>query len=224
MPASNAAVSQSPAVQAATPRTPDPSHLPAAAPPNWSRLVRRYGRPLRAIARRLLRMHGMPARAEDVQELMQDLWCRVFERAPGAVFANADDGTMTYLGTALRNLASDRVRAASAAKRGGFRRRVSLGSVGALPTADPSPEERLLGREERHRLLARIRPLASTSRRRRDLMIFERALLDGWSSRQIARALGGALAPSSIDSLVHRLRRDFADEGIELPRRNCGSG
>lgn len=221
MPASNTAVARNPAAQAANPPSLSPSHPSTEAPPNWSRLVRRYRRPLRAIARRLLRLHGLPSRAEDVQELLQDLWCRVFERAPGSVFDNAD-GTMTYLGTALRNLASDRLRTASAAKRGGLRRRVSLGSVGALPTAEASPEERLLVREERHRLLARIRPLASTSRRRRDLMIFERALLDGWSSRQIARALGGELAPSSIDSLVHRLRRDFAEEGIELPRRDCG--
>lgn len=210
-----------PAQNAAVPRTATPVPTPAEGPPCWSRLVRRYRRPLRAIARRLLRLHGLPSRSEDVQELIQDLWCRVFERAPGAV-VEAGDGTLTYLGTTLRNLAADRLRAASAKKRGGLRRRVSLGALGALPSPDASPEERLLGREERHRLLARIRPLSSASRRRRDLMIFERALLDGWSSRRIARALGDTLAPSSIDSLVHRLRRNFAAEGIELPRREGG--
>ena len=188
-------------------------------PPNWEWLVRRYRRPLRAVARRLLRIHGLPAGAEDIHELLQDLWCRIFERA-GDARLEESNGALSYLLRTLRNLAIDRLRSARAQKRGGLRRRVGLGALSSLPAPGASPEERLLSGEERRRILGRCRQLTGSSRWRRDLAVLERALLDGWSSRQISRALDGALAPSSVDSLVHRLRRRFAAEGIELPRRS----
>lgn len=206
-----------PAVRKTAAATPHADRRPTT-PASWNGLVRRYRRPLAAVARRLLRLHGLPATPDDVQDLLQDLWCRLLERAP-ELPARGTRSILGYLLSSLRHLAVDRRRAARAEKRGGSCSRAASELLRSLPAVAPSPEQRFLAVERRRRLLARCRPLAGRSSPRRDLLVLERALFDGWSSRRIARALGGRLAPSSVDSLLHRLRRRCAEQGIELPRR-----
>ena len=53
--------------------------------------------------------------------------------------------------------------------------------------------------------------------RRRDLVIVERVLFEGWTSRELAAALGAPLSPGAIDTLVHRVRRRLAAEAASDP-------
>jgi hypothetical protein len=51
--------------------------------------------------------------------------------------------------------------------------------------------------------------------------ILRLALFDGWTSREIARHLGGRLTATCVDSRLHRVRRLLAGLGLELPRRGA---
>ena len=197
----------------------------------WDTLVRRHGRRLRAVLRRALARRRHPATDDLVDDLVQEVWCRVFERCRHRLVGLAAGGeghlTFSYLAQMARHVAIDRVRAERAAKRGGGWLRHHPADdeddpLAALPALDPSPELRTLARERRRRFRDRCRPYVSRARTGRDLAIVERALLDGWSSRQILAALGGRLSQSSVDSLVHRVRRGLASEGIEVERRKRG--
>jgi DNA-directed RNA polymerase specialized sigma24 family protein len=197
----------------------------------WDGLVRRHGARLKAVVRRALRRRRHPATDELVEDLVQEVWCRVFERCRHRLvgLAAGAEGhlTFSYLAQMARNVAVDRVRAERAAKRGGgWLRRDAAGEEGdaiaLVPDPAPGPEQRLLARERRRRFRQRCRPYVSRRRTGRDLAIVERALIDGWSSRQILRALDGRLSESSVDTLVHRVRRGLASEGIEVEPRKRG--
>ena len=181
--------------------------------------------------RRALRRSSHPATDELVEDLVQEVWCRVFERCRHRLvgLAAGAEGhlTFSYLAQMARNVAVDRVRAERAAKRGGgWLRRDAADedgdAVSELPDPAPCPEQRLLARERRRRFRQRCRPYVSRRSAGRDLAIVERALLDGWSSRQILRALDGRLSQSSVDTLVHRVRRGLATEGVEVAPRKRG--
>lgn len=197
----------------------------------WDGLVRRHGTRLKAVVRRALRRRSHAADDELVEDLVQEVWCRVFERCRHRLVGLAAGGeghlTFSYLAQMARNVAVDRVRAERAAKRGGgWLRRDAGGEEGdaLAEIADPAPgpEQRLLSRERRRRFRQRCRPYVSRRRAGRDLAIVERALLDGWSSRQILRALDDTLSESSVDTLVHRVRRGLASEGVEVAPRKRG--
>jgi len=196
-------------------------------PAGWDRLVRRHGRRVTAAVRRVLcRTHGR-ALPEEVDDLVQEVWYRLLERCgPGlGPLGRLDEArTGAYLVRVARNAAADRLRCETTAKRGhGWLRADGRGGTAEaelLPDPAPSPEDRLLARERRSRFRATCRRIVPAGRRgARDAAIAERALVDGWSSRRIARALGGELTASSVDSVVHRMRAGLAREGIELPRR-----
>jgi RNA polymerase sigma factor (sigma-70 family) len=190
-------------------------------PRSWDRLVRLHGSRLTAVARRSLSRCGLSTRTEDVEDLVQDVWCRLVERwgtRPGRGVRGGDGGLFAYLATVIHNAAVDRARAAAAAKRGQRCPR-DQGRVDLVAAAEPTPEERLLERDGRRLFRARCRPYTSRARRRRDVAVAELALIDGWTSRQIADALRHRLAPSSVDSLVHRVRSGLAAEGVALPSR-----
>lgn len=196
-------------------------------PAGWDRLVRRHGRRMVGAVRRILRRTYGRALPEDVDDLVQEVWYRLIERCgPGlGPLGGLDDArTSAYLVRAARNAAADRVRREAAVKRGrGWLRSDGFGEADEaelFPDPAPDPEDRLLARERRLRFRALCRRLATPGRRgARDATIAERALVDGWSSRRIARSLGGELTPSSVDSVVHRMRTALAAAGYDLPRR-----
>ncbi len=195
----------------------------------WDALVRRLGGRLAGVVQRHLRRTLGHARPDEVDDLLQEVWCRVFERCRprlARLWAHSEEQAFAYLARVARNLVVDRVRSECAAKRGGGWRRDQGDPGGADPLDDvidpgDSPEVRLRAREARRVFRRRCRPHLGRcpAQARRNLFIVERALLAGWSSRQIAHALDGELAPSSIDSLVHRVRRSLAAEGTVLERR-----
>jgi DNA-directed RNA polymerase specialized sigma24 family protein len=188
----------------------------------------RFGDRLIGVVHRSLRRCGASAGPDEVAELVQDVWCRALERCrnrlPGIVRRGGEEQAFAYLACVARNLVVDRLRHQGAAKRGGTaQRRLARDDeqdpLARVPDDGPSAEERLLAWEARRLFLARCRPYVSRSRPRRDLAIVERALIDGWTSPQIAAELEGSVTASGIDSLLHRVRRGLAREGLVVASR-----
>ncbi|MDX1503842.1 MAG: sigma-70 family RNA polymerase sigma factor [Thermoanaerobaculia bacterium] len=194
----------------------------------WEEFVRAFGTRLKGGVRRALRRSGGAVRDEELDDLLQDVYCKLLENgARSLVLCRAADGREAgaYLGRVAETVVLDRLRAAAAAKRG----RDLLVTPPAHVEADPaeravdssarSPEERLLNRERRRIFLLRCRDAAGPRDPRRDLKILYLAFLEGMTSREIARRLGPGLTPGSVDSLVHRAKRRLARLGVALPHR-----
>ncbi len=188
---------------------------------SWNELIRRFGRRLELGVRRGLRRAGMAAAPERVEELLQEVYCRLLERGGQALarFQGASEGEASaYLGRVAENVVLDWARASAAQKRVAPAPREPETAARRLRAAGPSPEEATMLRECRRLLLARCREAAGRHGARQ-LWVLRLALLEGWSSREIAAAARGSLRPASIDSLVARVRRRLAAQGWALPRR-----
>ena len=95
-----------------------------------------------------------------------------------------------------------------ARKRGGSElRRTELRD--SIPAATALPEERLLARE-RSRLIARVLRGAQGEQGARNLHILRLAAVEGYTSGEISRQLGGTLTASSVGSILCRLRQLLA--------------
>jgi RNA polymerase sigma factor (sigma-70 family) len=211
--------------------------------PAWRDLVQRYGPRLRVRLGRTLRRAGWQARPDRVDDLLQEVFCRLLaagRRRPDAFRGTSAQQLDAYLGRIAERVAVDELRSVYALKRDSRRLgREGLSSHRSIERAvDPAgtPLDRLLLRERRRLFVARCGRLAGPRSRRHAAHVARLALIEGWSSREIVRALGGRLAASSVDSLVHRLRRRLAAaEGLHVPprprpprrsvrrRRACGS-
>lgn len=182
---------------------------------DWEELLGHYGPRLAAGVRRAFKRAGSPPSAEDVEELLQEVYCRLLEHGGRRLLrchGSSEAEVGAYLLRLAENAALDHLRAAGAAKRGTDLQVALDAGPGArlsevLSDSEASPEERVLDGERRRRLLVLCRRLAAGRYPRRNLAIFRLAVFEGWSSREIARACGGSLAPSSIDSVLHRMRR-----------------
>lgn len=156
---------------------------------------------------------------------MQEVYCRLLERGGSRLraFRGRSEGeAASYLARIARHVVRDHVRGEQAQKRGGRRgQRVRLdeSAAAATPDAAPSPEESLLGRERRRLGLSWCRAALGDTEPARNLRIFRLAVLEGRSSREIATMLGGRLAPSSVDSVLYRLKLRLLRAGVELPAR-----
>jgi RNA polymerase sigma factor (sigma-70 family) len=190
----------------------------------WGEFVRRFGPRLRSGIARMLRRHDQSATREAIDDLVQDVYCRLLERGADS-FRGDNEGEVTnYLARVCESVVVDRLRGRSAQKRGGGTLFVDLdGGHGALeslvPDGDTSPEMRCLHRELRSLLLDGCRLLYEGPWPERNLTIFELAVLDGWTSREIAEGFDWGLKVGSIDSVVHRQRRKLKRRGLEAPSR-----
>ena len=191
----------------------------------WRDFVECFDPRLRAGVSRTLRRLERPVSADAVDDLVQDVYCRLLEsRGGGRSFRGDSEGeVLTYLQRVCESVVIDRVRGRATAKRGGRARFVDLDGNGALAevVADggSSPEERCLHRELRGLLLEGCRGLLDGPTRERNLAIFELAVLDGWTSREIAGGFDWGLKVGSIDSVVHRQRRKLRARGLGAPPR-----
>ncbi|HEX9943333.1 MAG TPA: hypothetical protein VGG03_15045 [Thermoanaerobaculia bacterium] len=201
----------------------------------WEDLVRRYGPLLRGQVHRSLRSAGLPRQPEQVEERVQEVYCRLLTGGTGRLrrLRRWSEGqVVTYLTRVAQRVVVDELRAMAAAKRGGGLRVSFAGCLSEFAdrTVDPggTPEDRAMVSEGRRLLLQHCRLVADSMAagpdRRRCLRILRLALLEGWSSEEIARAEGGLLAASTVDSLVHRIRRRLARSGLDLPSRRKGRG
>lgn len=197
----------------------------------WEELVRLHGERLEIRIRYILRRGGIEPAPERVEEMVQEVYCRLlkrgFERLDSWRVQN-DPLFAAYIARIAERVAIDELRAWRAGRRGRIRL-VPLGcreGIVARHAVDPdaNPEDRFLRAEGRRLFLARCRAVAARAlgraNRRRNLRILHLAFLEGWTSREIARAEGGRLAPSTVDTVVYRARRMLeARLGTPLPSR-----
>lgn len=199
-------------------------------PVDWSALVRRHDARLRGRVRRTLNRLGLRAQLELVDEIVQDVYCRLLEggehRLRHGVGGLSDPSLLAYLGTVAERTVLDQVRNASALKRTGLST-VRLGRLGRrtrraverIADPGPTPEQTAIRSQGRRQLLDRCREIRGLGPGRRNAWVMRLAVLEGYSSREIAAAAGGRLSPHTIDMLVHRLRRRLARSGFALTRR-----
>lgn len=207
---------------AASPRScPDAGDGPG--PGGWEQAVRRHGGHLANVTVGTLRRCGVAIRAEEVEDLVQEVWCRMLERwGPRLAFDGGDERLRRYLSRTTRNVALDEVRRRRAVKRSHDRahnKECLWQEYENVADRCETPEERLLRREARQRFRQHCAPFVGALHRERNLDVLEMAVLDGMTSPQVAARIGRGMTASTVDVVVHRTRRRLASEGFNLPLR-----
>lgn len=182
---------------------------------HWLALYRRLGRLLDAYIRRVV--GGRCDFQRDLsEELAQEVYCRLLEkdrrilrRLEGA----HDRQIRAYLRSVCTSVALDHLRREWAAKRGRDETR-PWDPATVLRVEDPrsTPEQAMVVREMCRELARRYRARAPSAKTARNLRIFELAFVQGWSSHDISDELDNELKPSSIDSLLQRMKGVLARE------------
>lgn len=218
---------------------------------DWRQLVELYGRWIRGLVVRAFRERRIEPPDDLVDDLVQDLFLRLLRRQ-GAPFQGRDAGGVhAYLERAVHNLLVDRWRRMHAIKRGyeevssglldgrevdarsGERhvRRVAH----HLVDRSPSPEQ-VTARRQGRKLFVRTCLEAHRNAQGRkspaqaagwvgaevEVRALFRVFVDGSTSVDVSRDLGGALRPRQVDALVARYRRHMASSGVRLPSRHAG--
>jgi DNA-directed RNA polymerase specialized sigma24 family protein len=206
---------------------PPESCVPAPAETPWEDLLERFGPALRARVALALGRAGMPLEPDDVEEAVQESWCRLLSRGSAFLHARSDAEICRFLARVADSTVLDRWREVTAVKRGGYAVRLDVDAAAGAADPGADPEERAIWRE-RHRLfLDRCRLHASMvgkpKAERRNVWILERVLIHGWTSREVADAVGGRFSASAVDTVIHRVRHRLAEEGFRLPCRVRGA-
>jgi DNA-directed RNA polymerase specialized sigma24 family protein len=190
----------------------------------WRELVLRCGPSLTAAVRRLLRRAAGDADPAAVEDLVQEVYCRLLAswRRPSRRFRGSCDAeAAVFLRRVAASVVLDRRREACAGKRGGGRQAAPLGElVQSVPApAAAQPDAELRDREARREFLLRCRAVLGRRASRSTLRVVELALLDGLSTREIVARFPSGPKASGVNSVIFRLRRRFAREGVAVPRR-----
>jgi DNA-directed RNA polymerase specialized sigma24 family protein len=213
------------------PENPTDFRIPFATPPShpgascaWPALVERHGARVRRSVRRTLAALGERTDPDRVDDLVQEVWCRLLERERSGRRGarGASEGEVAaYLCRVSASVVVDALRAAGAAKRrpAGFVRLEPGADAPQAADRRTCPLRRLLARERLRPHLALCRDLVGRRDRRERLHIVRLAVVTGMTSREIAERLGGRWTPGGIDSLLFRLRRRLAARGEALPVR-----
>lgn len=188
----------------------------------WEELVRRHGEALKVRIRGILRAAGIEPRPEQLEELVQEVYFRLLSRGLKQLDRGVDNRDLVpaYMARIAERVAVDEVRAYRAGRHTKVRW-VPFDPEGLVADSSSNPEDRFFRAEKRRLFLDRCRAIAALGRenRRRNLRILHLAFLEGWTSREIARA-EGRLAPSTVDTVVSRARRLLEKRlGIPLPSR-----
>jgi DNA-directed RNA polymerase specialized sigma24 family protein len=180
----------------------------------WSVLMSRFGARLESGTRRALRRAGMAARSDLLEDLLQEVSAKLWERRHSALrcFRGSTEAeAASYLRRMAENTALDALRRWSAQRRCGKPARVHDGALDELiDERAVDPERFTLEREQRRWLLHEVRALCSGRNARRNAWILRRALVDGWTAREIHGVLGSRAALTAIQALVFRARRRLA--------------
>jgi DNA-directed RNA polymerase specialized sigma24 family protein len=191
----------------------------------WEDLVHRYGALLKVRIRVVLRAAGIEPAPERVEEMVQEAYFRLLSRGLKQLDRGVDnqDRVPAYMARIAERVAIDEVRAQRAGRHAKIRW-VPFDDEGLAADPGGSPEDRFLREEKRRLFLARCRSVAALAlgreNRQRNFRILHLAFLEGWSSREIARA-EGRLAPSTVDTVVSRARRLLERRlGVALPSRS----
>jgi DNA-directed RNA polymerase specialized sigma24 family protein len=192
----------------------------------WAEFDRHFRRRLVAGVVRALGRGGCRADGEEVGERLQEVYCRLLDDGCAILRrfrGRTDSEAYAYLKRIAETVTVDRLRLEAAEKRGRYLVSGGVEELVGDRVADlgPSPEARAVHRDACRRLWAACRKQVRTRHRARDLAILQLALFEGWSSREISNAMGGRLSVSSIDTVLHRLRRRLAACGLDLPPRRA---
>ncbi len=191
----------------------------------WHVFVERFGWQVRNVARLGALRLGLTLEESDLEEIVQELYCRLLAPRGLRFHGRTDSELWSFLGSVCRNLTVDRMRSFATQKRLSWEKQLPLENrspaTARLRSPILDPEERLLGRERRRRFFEHCLEIARCDRVMLELRVLRLAVLEGWTSREIARHLHHRLSAGQVDLLVHRLRRHLAKDGIALPRR-CG--
>lgn len=195
----------------------------------WQEFVDRFDGHIRYKIVCTLHRLDQAAERDEVEDLVQEVYCRILERGVRRRVrfrARTEAEVLAYLQRVCDSAVVDRLRARATLKRGGRARFVHLSSstaagdsVETLADSQATPETELLGRELRSLLLTSCRRLSRGAFRERNLAIFRLAVLEGWSSREIADSFDWGLKAASVDSVVHRQRKKLRRYGLEVPAR-----
>ena len=197
-------------------------------PDVWNEFVERFQNRLHAGVRRALARCESNLGEQEREDLIQEVYCRLLDRRGRCLRlcrGREEASVGAYLGRVAENVVLDHLRSIGAVKRG----RDRLLDIHPDSTFDPlgdaadtgaTPEERLLARERQQTFLRRFRKVLGKSSPERDWQVFYMAVFEGWSSREISSRFSGELKPSTVDSLIHRLRRRLSDAGMKVPRRS----
>lgn len=180
----------------------------------WEELIRRHRGRLQARIRAALARCGLGTASDLVDDLAQEVFCRLFERHGRSLSTGPAKNELVlaaYLGRMAERLVVDRVRYLAAAKRGG-RRTLSLSEptvarlAEARPDRGPTPEQRLLSGDGWRRLWRSLAGLELGERGRRYLLALMLMAIGGWTSREVAGLIPDQPSAAALDLRLYRLR------------------
>lgn len=196
----------------------------------WSLLAARLTPRLRGAVLGTLTLCRVPRRADLVEEMVQEVWCRLLagdRRALRGFRGASEREAAAYLRRIAAGIVLDRLRSESASKRDAARTlelEPSPRAAARLVDRRGCPERRLLARERIRGLAALCGELIGGRRRSERMTIVRLAVVEGWSSQEIASRVGEPWTVGRINSFLFRLRRRLEARGVRLPARARGSG
>jgi RNA polymerase sigma factor (sigma-70 family) len=192
----------------------------------WEAFSARFEPLLKQGVSRAFRRAGAYPRADQLDDLVQETYCKLLEddsRVLRRCHSDSEVAIGVYLSRVAERKAIDHLRRRSAEKRGGGRVEsldalISSKGERAFSAIRPRVESRLVGKERLDLFLACCRRIAGR-RKERDVRIMRLALVEGLTSREISERIGDLISPNGIDTLLHRARLRLIEEGIAVPRR-----
>lgn len=199
---------------------------------SWEVFVRRYGPWLHRRCWYSLARWDAEPRWDDVEELVQEVYCRLLENRRHRLInfrGDSEKALRTFLAKVVRTVVVNHMRYRRAARRYNDRSERDLlyshradkhlwePPLDQVPCLSRSPECRAQAAQQRDQLRDGCRRNLGRRSWRRDADILCRALLDGWRSRDIAPEV--CLSPSAVDSALGRARRRLEAAGFQLPER-----
>ena len=190
----------------------------------WEAYVVPFEAWLRKRVSRIMKRAGLRPEPEHVREMVQEIYCRLLEGGPARLELLRTlevRGALNYLTRVAQSTVFDQVRTARSAKRSagrrlGLSRQVRI-RLERIPDPAPTPDHAFLLAEGRRLVLRHFRSMGGPGSGERNARLLWLALVEGWGSRELGREF--RLAPRSVDTLIHRLRRRFAGGRLELRRR-----
>ena len=158
--------------------------------------------------------HCRGVRLQDhaIDDLVQDLLLLLWQR--GVTSAVGD--FPAYVRSCAANVTIDSLRRRRAKKRDEPEGANGDGAM-LLPARVPTPEEQAIGCDSLRHQLAECRRLLSA----RQYRIFTLIYVAGYTSREVGERIG--LHTSSVDSVLHRLRRSLGEKDVVIRPRACRS-
>ncbi len=192
---------------------------------DWQEFHARSSGRIRKAVRLAFLHYGLRPVESDCEDIVQDLYCRLL--AKRRFRGNTEPQLWAYLNRAANNLVLD-FRRAQRAKKRQIRPKLDahepFGGFDDTAALVASPEERYLQGELRRIFVARCKQVAGGSKIAAGtvkLKVLRMALVEGWTSREIAHRTKEAVTPGQIDTLVHRLKRLLEEDGIRILNRRC---